>query len=71
MKIVRFGEPRQEKPGIIDSENNIRDLSGAVTDITGEFLEVGGLSKIAQLDINSLPVASGSPRLGIPVAGVP
>ena len=51
MKIVRFGEPGQEKPGIIDSDNNIRDLSGEVTDITGEFLEAGGLSKLAQLDI--------------------
>jgi 2,4-diketo-3-deoxy-L-fuconate hydrolase len=71
MKIVRFGESGQEKPGIIDSDNNIRDLSGEVTDITGEFLEAGGLSKLAQLDINSLPIASGSPRLGIPVAGVP
>ena len=71
MKIVRFGEPGQEKPGIIDSDNNIRDLSGEVTDITGEFLEAGGLSKLAQLDINSLPIASGSPRLGIPVAEVP
>ncbi len=71
MKIVRFGEPGQEKPGIIDSDNNIRDLSGEVTDITGEFLEAGGLSKLAQLDINSLPIASGSPRLGIPVAAVP
>ncbi len=71
MKIVRFGEPGQEKPGIIDSDNNIRDLSGEVTDITGEFLEAGGLSKLAQLDINSLPIVSGSPRLGIPVAGVP
>ncbi len=71
MKIVRFGEPGQEKPGIIDSDNNIRDLSGEVSDITGEFLEAGGLSKLAQLDINSLPIASGSPRLGIPVAAVP
>jgi len=71
MKIVRFGEPGQEKPGIIDSDNNIRDLSGEVTDITGEFLEAGGLSKLAQLNINSLPIASGSPRLGIPVAEVP
>jgi len=71
MKIVRFGEPGQEKPGIIDSDNNIRDLSGEVTDITGEFLEAGGLSKLAQLDINSLPIASGSPRLGVPVAEVP
>lgn len=71
MKIVRFGEPGQEKPGIIDANSNIRDLSGEVTDITGEFLEAGGLSKLAQLDINSLPIASGSSRLGIPVAGVP
>ena len=71
MKIVRFGEPGQEKPGIIDLDNNIRDLSGEVTDITGEFLESGGLSKLAQLDINSLPIASGSPRLGVPVAEVP
>ena len=71
MKIVRFGEPGQEKPGIIDADSNIRDLSGEVTDITGEFLEAGGLSKLAQLDINSLPIASGSPRLGIPVAEVP
>lgn len=67
MKLLRFGEPGQEKPGIIDAEGRIRDLSGQVKDIAGSVLE--DLGTLAGLDVESLPTVSGSPRLGPPIAG--
>ena len=50
MKLLRYGEPGQEKPGLLDNEGNIRDLSGYVTDINGETLTPGGLDKLRQID---------------------
>ncbi len=64
MKLLRFGPSGQEKPGLLDAEGNIRDLSGEVGDIDGTVLSDAALARIAALDINSLPNVSGDPRIG-------
>lgn len=64
MKFVRYGLPHQEKPGIIDSDGHIRDLSGTVPDITGESLSLATLASLKSLDIARLPVVPGTPRFG-------
>ena len=50
MKLLRFGEMGQEKPGILDSNGNIRDLSGHISDINGETISEDGLNKISSID---------------------
>lgn len=69
MKLVRFGPPGCEKPGIIDKDGHIRNLSKVVADITGETLSAAGLAKIKKAKIEKLPRVSGKPRLGAPVGG--
>ncbi len=68
MKLLRYGEPGAEKPGLMDDGGTIRDLSGHVADIDGSVLGPDGLAKLAALDPASLPAVTGSPRLGCPVA---
>ena len=68
MKLVRFGPPGREKPGIIDSQGKIRDLSGVVPDINGATLSPEGLAKIRRTKIEKLPLVRGNPRLGPCVA---
>jgi 2-keto-4-pentenoate hydratase/2-oxohepta-3-ene-1,7-dioic acid hydratase in catechol pathway len=70
MKLVRFGAPGAEKPGIIDAQGAIRDLSAHVTDITGETLGDASLDKLRKLDLKALPVAPQGVRLGPPVGDV-
>jgi 2-keto-4-pentenoate hydratase/2-oxohepta-3-ene-1,7-dioic acid hydratase in catechol pathway len=70
MKLVRFGQPGREKPGIVDSEGNIRDLSSIVPDIAGEALSPKGLAKIAKAKIDKLPKVRAGTRLGACVGGV-
>ncbi|WP_416358020.1 fumarylacetoacetate hydrolase family protein [Aureimonas phyllosphaerae] len=69
MRLVRFGEPGAEKPGLIDAENTLRDLSGEIDDIAGAVLSREGLAKLRALDPKSLPKTDPSHRLGAPVAG--
>ena len=69
MKLLRFGETGAEKPGIIDTDGNIRDLSGIVDDIAGETLSDKGLKAIRSTDSISLPLVSADTRLGTCVAG--
>ena len=69
MKLVRFGPPGREKPGIVDKDGHIRNLSKVVPDITGETLSAAGLAKIRKAKIEKLPRVSGKPRLGPPVGG--
>ncbi len=69
MKLVRYGEPGQEKPGLIDAAGAIRDLSAHVPDIAGAVLTPEGLAKIAAIDPASLPLVAGTPRFGPCVAG--
>jgi 2-keto-4-pentenoate hydratase/2-oxohepta-3-ene-1,7-dioic acid hydratase in catechol pathway len=69
MKLVRFGPPGREKPGIVDKDGHIRNLSKVVPDITGETLSAAGLAKIRKAKIEKLPRVFGKPRLGPPVGG--
>ncbi|TWB52897.1 fumarylacetoacetate hydrolase family protein [Nitrospirillum viridazoti] len=71
MKLLRYGPVGQEKPGLLDAAGQIRDLSGHVADIGPAQLSAEGLAALAALDIASLPVVSGSPRLGVPYTGTP
>jgi 2-keto-4-pentenoate hydratase/2-oxohepta-3-ene-1,7-dioic acid hydratase in catechol pathway len=70
MKLVRFGAPGAEKPGLVDAQGAIRDLSAHVKDITGETLDDGSLDKLRKIDSKSLPAAPQGVRLGAPVGGV-
>src|ERR1700736_6225323 len=71
MKLLRYGLPGQEKPGLFDRDGNIRDLSGAVRDIDGETLAPAALDRLRRLDPGTLPLVSGSRRLGPCVGRVP
>ena len=64
MKLVRYGEPGQEKPGLIDAQGGLRDLSAHVPDITGATLDDATLDRLRALDPASLPAVEGSPRFG-------
>src|SRR6476661_8026084 len=64
MKLVRFGTAGKEKPGIIDRNGKIRDLSKVVKDIDGEALSAAGLARIKKANIDKLPKVAGNPRLG-------
>ncbi|PVE24091.1 2-hydroxyhepta-2,4-diene-1,7-dioate isomerase [Microvirga sp. KLBC 81] len=70
MKLVRFGEYGREKPGIVDAQGQIRDLSGVVPDITGATLSSESLSRIRNVDAGTLPLASSGQRLGACVGQV-
>ena len=70
MKLLRYGAPGAEKPGILDADGKIRDLSGIVGDIDGAALSPEGLTKIKAADVSSLPVVGGDPRLGACVGKV-
>lgn len=70
MKLVRYGEPGSERPGLIDTDGAVRDLSAHVGDIAGAALSPDGLARLAKLDPRSLPLVPGSPRFGPCVAGV-
>lgn len=63
MKLLRFGAAGQERPGVLDAESRIRDLSAHVDDIAGEVLTAEGLARVRALDITSLPVVEGEVRL--------
>lgn len=69
MKLLRYGPPGGERPGIIDGEGRIRDLSGVVADIAGDAISPAGLAKIAAVRPESLPLVTGDPRIGPCVAG--
>ena len=70
MKLVRYGPAGREKPGIIDKDGKIRDLSRVVTDIDGAMLASGGLAKIKAANLNRLKVVPGKPRLGACIGNV-
>lgn len=69
MKLVRFGPSGSEKPGILDSDGNIRDLSGHIPDLSGSYLSPNSLARVRSIDPNTLPKAPAGVRLGPPVAG--
>ena len=68
MKLVRYGAAGREKPGIIDAEGRIRDLSAMVSDIDGDALSPKALTKLSKLKLDKLPAVRGTPRLGACVA---
>ncbi|RWD59791.1 MAG: FAA hydrolase family protein [Mesorhizobium sp.] len=69
MKLLRYGEVGSERPGLLDQDGTIRDLSAHVADIGGTALHPASLEMLSKLDPNSLPAVAGSPRLGACVAG--
>lgn len=69
MKLLRYGKPGKEKPGLLDEKGRIRDLSGHVDDIAGAVLLPASLKKLSKLDPADLPLVKGNPRLGPCVAG--
>ncbi|HEX8540147.1 MAG TPA: ureidoglycolate lyase [Pseudomonas sp.] len=70
MKLLRYGEKGQEKPGLLDAQGQIRDLSAHITDLAGKALEPSSLEALSKLDVASLPLVSGSPRIGACVGQV-
>jgi 2-keto-4-pentenoate hydratase/2-oxohepta-3-ene-1,7-dioic acid hydratase in catechol pathway len=70
MKLLRFGAKGIERPGLLDEDGHIRDLSDHVRDLTGEVLNPERLRHLAALDPRTLPLIEGSPRLGTPIAGI-
>jgi 2,4-didehydro-3-deoxy-L-rhamnonate hydrolase len=70
MKLVRYGNPGKEKPGLIDSSGKLRDLSAVVKDIDAAQLSPAALAKISKVKTDKLPLVKGKPRFGSPVANV-
>jgi 2-keto-4-pentenoate hydratase/2-oxohepta-3-ene-1,7-dioic acid hydratase in catechol pathway len=70
MKLLRYGSPGREKPGLLDANGTIRDLSGVIADVGGDALLPESLAKLRQLDPKTLPVVDGNPRIGPCVGGV-
>ena len=70
MKLLRYGEIGLEQPGILDSSGNIRDLSSVIPNLNGLALSDSSLERLRQLDLETLPVVMGNPRVGACVANV-
>ena len=70
MKLVRYGNPGKEKPGLIDADGKLRDLSAVIPDLLPQYLGDATLAKLRRLKTASLPLVKGKPRLGCPVSGV-
>ena len=70
MKLVRWGAPGAEKPGLVDGSGAVRDLSAVIADLNAEALSTEGLRDLAKVDPNTLPLAPTGARLGCPVAFV-
>ena len=70
MKLIRHGRPGAEKPGLIDADGTLRDLSRVVKDITPDVLSPAGLKRLRAANVARLPVVRDRPRLGCPLAGI-
>jgi hypothetical protein len=70
MKLVRYGDMGAEKPGMLDADGNLRDLSAHVDDITGAVLDDATLDRLRGVDPASLPLVEGNPRIGACVGGI-
>ena len=64
MKLLRYGPVGQEKPGLLDANGQLRDLSGTVADINGDSLSDAALAQLRAIDPSTLPAVSGNPRIG-------
>ncbi|PRZ45438.1 fumarylacetoacetate hydrolase family protein [Tritonibacter scottomollicae] len=69
MKLLRYGAPGAEKPGLLHRDGTLRDLSDLIDDLAGAALSPESLAGLAEVDADSLPVVEGNPRLGPPIAG--
>lgn len=70
MKLCRFGKNGYEKPGVIDSQGQLRDLSGVIANIDQETISPKGLAKLRKIRPESLPLVRTEPRLGVPYTGI-
>ena len=64
MKLLRYGEIGNEKPGVLDKDGNIRDLYGHIDDVSGAVLNETSLNKLREINFEDLPTVEGTPRLG-------
>jgi 2,4-diketo-3-deoxy-L-fuconate hydrolase len=70
MKLLRYGPIGQERPALLDSRGEIRDLSGIIEDIDAQAISPAGLRRLQDVDVHKLPVVQGSPRIGVPVGQI-
>jgi len=70
MKLVRYGDPGKESPGLVDADGKLRDLSGVISDFGPDQLGDAALDRLRSLETASLPLVEGRPRMGSPVRGV-
>ncbi|EPM0859624.1 fumarylacetoacetate hydrolase family protein [Klebsiella aerogenes] len=70
MKLLRFGNPGSERPGVLDNDGRLRDLSQYINDLRGDALLPESLARLRQLELYSLPLVEGNPRIGACVGGI-
>ena len=70
MKLVRYGQPGKEKPGLIDAHGKLRDLSKVIHDVTPDQLSNKALAKLAKINTDKLPLVKGKPRMGCPISHI-
>ena len=70
MKLLRYGLPGAEKPGMLDDRGRIRELDAEIGDISPATISAHALDRLSRLDRDGLPVVSGTPRIGVPLAGI-
>ena len=70
MKLVRFGKECREKPGIVDEEGQIRDLSSKLKDVDGKTISANSIKLIQRVNLKKLNVVKGKPRIGVPVSNI-
>ncbi len=71
MKLLRYGPAGQEKPGLLDSQGRIRDLSGKTQDLSGEAVSLDAIERLRAIDAGDLPLVEGDPRIGACLATAP
>ena len=69
MKLLRYGEFGKERPGVLDKDGKIRDLSGHIEDLSGSVLNANSINKLKEVNVENLPAVEGTPRLGTCVSG--
>ena len=65
MKLLRHGPRGQERPGVLDADGRVRDLSAVVPDIAGDVLTAAGLARLREIDLSKLPIVPGAPQAGL------
>jgi 2-keto-4-pentenoate hydratase/2-oxohepta-3-ene-1,7-dioic acid hydratase in catechol pathway len=70
MKLLRYGEAGRERPGVLDADGKIRDISAYMLDVAGDAIDPGALAELSAVDLTGLPLVEGNPRIGPCVAGV-